>query len=243
MAKKMKQPPLAEAICEFRFGFEAWDWTIPGQLFERIKRDFPSRSQVKSLGIEIKAGGQQPSTTVHTVPERVQFSRKDKSATVQMGPGLLAINRLQPYEDWNEFLCLILATYTHYSEVAESLQLSRIGLRYINRLDTDPSRQAIGDLITLDPPLHGALDMPLNTFHQRYELTNEQPRGILIHQTGIVVSDGAPKIMLDLDFVSSGVPDAEDMPAIKQWLDDAHDCVEAAFIASLNSDLYQRLTG
>jgi hypothetical protein len=38
MPRRYEETPLVEALCEFRFlGNEAWDWTIPGIVYERIK--------------------------------------------------------------------------------------------------------------------------------------------------------------------------------------------------------------
>ncbi|MGQ0654564.1 MAG: TIGR04255 family protein [Betaproteobacteria bacterium] len=46
MPKKYKNPPIIEAICEFRFSETSpWDLTIPGLIYELVKDKFPKRVQ------------------------------------------------------------------------------------------------------------------------------------------------------------------------------------------------------
>ena len=76
-----------------------------------------------------------------------------------------------------------------------------------------------------------------------------QPKAVLKHQTGIVQrGDGKVVLLLDLDCVSQEIDSIESRGKVfdlsswlQNWLDQAHDCVEAAFISSLNPDYYESL--
>src|SRR5947208_3343497 len=95
MGEKLVSPPLLEALCEFRFApTEAWDWTLPGRLYDRIEKEFSERSQVEGIEVQLSLGpGQPPSSQIMRGPDRVQMKRKDGTAMVQVGPHLLAVNQ------------------------------------------------------------------------------------------------------------------------------------------------------
>ncbi len=243
MGEKLKTPPLVEALCEFRFAEDsAWDWVLPGQLYEKIRADFPKRAQIQGFGVQVQAPPKaKPIASVHPAPERVQFIRSDDSAMVQVGFNLLAINQLKPYSSWNEFSALIMQIYEDYCQIAGETRMARIGLRYINQLRTSES---IADTLTVTPPLTGNLTRPLQSFYQRYELQFDEPDGILIHQTGTRQNEEEqPVFVLDLDFGSTSVQDLSSPQLVSVWLDQAHARVYEAFTASLNEALYLSLKG
>lgn len=241
MEEKLQSPPLIEALCEFRFDESStWDWTIPGQLYDRIKGEFPERSEAKSL--ELKIFPAEPATT-QTVPERVQLKKSDNSAIVQIGPNLLAINQLEPYSDWNLFRELIISIYNEYRDVAIPNGLQRIGLRYINKLEYACPDTDIREVINHIPQFDGNLKYPLDGFFQRYSLKIDSLNGHLIHQTGSALVNDSPMIMLDLDFNSTEVQHLTSIDSVISWLDDAHSLVHQTFVDSLNPELYERLKG
>ncbi|MCK4591205.1 MAG: TIGR04255 family protein [Candidatus Latescibacteria bacterium] len=243
MGEKLASPPIVEALCEFRFvPSDAWDWTIPGLLYEKIKGEFPERSQFKGLGVQIYLGpNSPPAADMRTGPERVQLKRSDGSAMVQIGENLLAINHLRPYPNWGNFREIILKNLQNYREVTEEVPLKRIGLRYINQIKVPQGEFETSDFITLEPPLSGSLDRPLSSFYQRYELVQDSPPGVLIHQTGIQRTEEQTVIMLDLDFGSEDVEHVTNAEEVKNWLNSTHTRVLEAFVASLNPDFYDRM--
>ncbi|MEK6589659.1 MAG: TIGR04255 family protein [Nitrospinota bacterium] len=239
MLEKLKSPPLIEALCEFRFSAtEDWDWTVPGRLYDELKDEFPERGQVQA--IEVKFDAKQLSH--RSKIDRVQMKRKDGSAMVQVGPHLLVINHLLPYSDWNNFLKLIINVLEKYTELATHATFKWIGLRYINQIPIkNEELYEIGRYIVLVPPIPKAIERPLASFYQRYELKHDNPEGVLIHQTGVAKSpSGQLNIMLDLDFVASKVSNL-DKKAIGDWLIKAHKQIEIAFTESIESELLKKM--
>lgn len=241
IGERLKSPPLVEALCEFRFvPSDAWDWTIPGRLYDLICEDFPDRSQVEEVAMQLESGD----ILTHTVvkgPGRVQLKRSDGSAMVQVGPNLLVINQLRPYTGWPSFLSKIIDVYETYKRLTSSLNIARIGLRYINQIPLLDEITDLSLLISVDPPLSGTLQRPLLGFYQRYELSNEDPEGILIHQSGLQKGGDSDSILIDLDFNSQSIEGISADSDIREWLEKAHDCIEESFIDSLNPDLYEKL--
>lgn len=242
IGEKLKNPPLIEAACEFRFDLASeWDWTIPGLLFEKIRDEFPGRAEVHRLGLTVQEASRQvPSPAViESGPDRIHLKRKDGSAIVQIGPRMLAVNQHRPYPNWETFRNLILRIYKTYREVAGSHGLARIGLRYINEIPR--KNRAFTNITTVWPTLSGNLDRDISHFYQRYEFKHSKPKGVLVHQTGQQLRDNKPVIMLDLDFVSESVPRIRSESSVAKWLDAAHERVEESFIASLKPDFFEQL--
>ena len=246
MGEKLGTPPLIEAVCEFRFTEKtAWDWIIPGQLYDKVKAEFPERAQISGVGFHVQTSPKKkPVASVQNLPDRVQLKRADGSAIVQVGYNLLAINVLRPYPSWTEFLVLITRIFNEYHSIAGTIELERIGLRYINQLTISDEFSEIVNMITLIPPLTGKLARPIHSFYQRYELEQDNPEGLLINQTGTQQDEkGNPVIVLDLDFGSTKVQKLKSVAQAKKWLDRAHNCVYEAFVSSLTPKLYDKFRG
>jgi len=243
MGARLKNPPLVEAVCELRSGPNtSWDWTIPGRLFDLLGTEFPERAEVHRVGITVQQIGMSSAgpAVIEGGPDRVQLKRADGSAMVQVGPRLLAINYLRPYETWEVFRSLVLTVFGAYSGIADISELSRVGLRYINQIPQHGLN--LDQILTVRPELSGSLKRPLLSWYQRYELSHENPSGVLLHQTALQVLEAGPTVMLDLDF-SSTKPAVTDSSSLIGWLDLAHDRVEESFIDSVEPSLFEKLRG
>lgn len=246
MPEQLANLPLVEAVCEFRFDpTGSWDWTVPGRLYERIKEEFPRREQVGEDRYPLWVGENEGPVSAGGVVDRVRLSREDGIATVHLSPYQMFVNHLYPYPGWARLSHLVLGVFEKYLEVAAPTTLARVGLRYINQIPLPLEAEVdIGAFITLDPPLPAGLDRTLVDFYQRYELPYDNPRGVLLHQTGLEVDAGEPQqyLTLDLDFVSLQNPGLE-AADVDRWLDAAHDRVEEAFLVSISPELLNRMKG
>jgi uncharacterized protein (TIGR04255 family) len=249
LSEQLAHPPLVEALCEIQFTpATAWDWTIPGRLYERLSPQFPEKNSVPTLGFttEIAQSGQ-PSIMLQPSPDRVRFTRADGSALVQVAPQLLAINHLLPYPGWNTFSGLIRDVFAAFAAVAPATGVARIGLRYINRIAIEHgSLEEIRAIITYSPPVHEDSGTRFSSFYQRYEFATDDPVGTLIHQTAKQAQpDAQVYLVLDLDFQSTQGVSAilSDTSATRAWLDAAHERIEQAFRESLTAERFDKMRG
>ena len=204
LGQRLANPPLVEAVCEFRFNPSTeWDWTVPGRLYDLIQKEFPRREQVQGFGFTLQVGeGLQPAVpTIQGGQDRVLMSRENGSALVQVGQNQLIVNHRLPYPGWKDFSGIILRILGTYLDLVPS-SFQRVGLRYINQIPVRMNGE-LGSLITLDPPIPQEIERPLVNFYQRYELSHDEPEGILVHQTGMAghpeerdCSDARPRFRL-----------------------------------------------
>src|SRR5690349_3311454 len=99
-----RNPPIEEALVEFRFQSNGdWDPTIPGKLHDRVKDSYPGRPrQQKRVQAALSSAEGQPTTVaVHEGFERVQLVDASGRCLMTVGPHVMSVNSLRPYEGWD----------------------------------------------------------------------------------------------------------------------------------------------
>jgi uncharacterized protein (TIGR04255 family) len=234
MPQSYPAPPLVEALCEFQFlPAEPWDITVPGRLYERVREEFPEREQHATLrvGFQQQEGGLEQRLEM---PPRMRLVRSDRSALIQVGPDLLAVNQLRPYPTWGPFRELVLSTLERYVEIARPLGLKRIGLRYINEIEVPAEKVELKDYFGYYPHLPASLPQEHGEFVARVALPYEEERDRLqvTLSSKPMAQAGHVAFILDLDYaaVRSG---SVELTALPEWLEAAHSRVELVFEACI----------
>jgi len=248
MGRKYKNPPIIEALCEFRFEpGEEWDITFPGLFYEKVKDDFPKkrvsrRMQIRAIPVAEESYIQQE------IIGFIQFLREDGKALVQIAPNLLSVNHLKPYPTWNEFRPIILDNLGKYKEVANPKGVMRIGLRYINQIELPMESVELKEFFNFYPHLGGELPQEHGSFVVGVQLMYENERDVLkleLASAGVEREGGLAK-RLDLDYSQSffakesekgSKPDEISMDDIEGWIEVAHTRVEETFEACITDKL------
>lgn len=248
MGEKLKSQPLVEALCEFQFNLAGSnELTMPGLFYAEVKEDFPDQSLVSEFSIQVELGTLGGTPQFIRPPQRLQLKRTDGSAMLQVGQGGLIVNRLQPYVNWEDFRELISKAFTVYTNLCGEYTLKRIGLRYINHLIPSGNEGfKIDDFLTVIPLFPKPIDRPMIGFQQVYEFFYEGSKASLVHRTAVVEKpEGDTVILLDLDFISQSISpfqnNSKALEWLKEWLNQAHEHIEEAFISSLNPSYYESL--
>lgn len=238
MGRKYKNPPIIEAICEFRFEpGQPWDLTIPGMLYEKMRTHFPLRRQASAFQFSI--GTKPEDSEAHVEPAgRMQFFREDEKALVQVARDLLVVNHLKPYPTWQEFLPLANQALDAYRHVANPKGLRRIGLRYINRVEIPGPRMELEHHFHFRPFLGPDLPENFASFIVGIEIPYEDSRDRLRVQlsTAAAQMPDTVSIVLDLDYFLSK-PGEAPLETALDWLDIAHGRLEAIFEACITDRL------
>ncbi|MFU8807004.1 MAG: TIGR04255 family protein, partial [Bradymonadaceae bacterium] len=170
------------------------------------------------------------------------FSQREGTQSVEIGAGFLEIRHDVPYSGWEALRPLILQMYSARGEVALLGAVREISLRYINRLEIPDSFDALSEVITMAPVLHGDLERPLERFYQEFVLRHDDPVGVLVHRSGIPSQNDTDNVvMVDLEFISTLETLGSEVDAVHSWLDAAHDVVLNSFRASLAAKFYHHL--
>jgi uncharacterized protein (TIGR04255 family) len=238
MGKKYKNPPIVEALCEFRFDPSSpWDLAIPGLLYEKVRDEFGKRRLVKAIETSFSGGPTGIEQQVRS-SDRMQFLRDDEKALIQVGPNLLSTNHLKPYPTWQEFFPIIRQAFDAYFQVASPKGLQRVGLRYINRIEIPGKSIELEDYFEFRPFIGPRLPQRFGPFITGIQIPYEDSRDHLRLEiaNATVEKPDEVGVMLDLDFFLAQ-PDGLSMNNVFDWIEVAHSRVEEAFEACITDRL------
>lgn len=238
MGRKYKNPPIIEAVCEFRLTPDTdWDLTIPGLLYEKLQDEFPKKQAraVQSLKISTDPEGMQQEIRQE---QRIALLTEDGKRFVQLGPHLLSINCLSPYPSWDGFNPFIERAFSTLTETLDIKGLERIGLRYVNLIEIPHQPVRIEDYFQFYPFLGADLPQEIGGFSIRCVFPFVDGRDscrVQLRQTAPRDSNSTAFI-LDLDYSLSKPRGIRANESLK-WIGEAHQKVEEIFEGAINDRL------
>ncbi|MCX5727781.1 MAG: TIGR04255 family protein, partial [Nitrospirae bacterium] len=135
LPKHYARAPLTEALIDIRVELPS-EVGLPNLLTLQTGQEntYPNRQECliahgeMSVGSEVRASARQTSNGY-------RFSSQDNRQIFQARRDGFAFNRLAPYETWESFRDEARRLWTLYRSIANPKNITRIGVRYINRLD------------------------------------------------------------------------------------------------------------
>lgn len=124
-------PPIIEAHIEFRFDNEISIEDV-GKIYKKLSREYPNTTQLTHKHYEVRLdtetlGSQETPIT--------RGATADEADLVLIAPALLSVTRMSPYAGWTDFVERMKRLYTEAKAVTGYRKISRIGVRFVNRLD------------------------------------------------------------------------------------------------------------
>jgi uncharacterized protein (TIGR04255 family) len=151
MSSPYRRPPITEAVVELRFA-EPIEVDQVDKIKDRLTDDYPVPPQTVQ-NISIVAGpGNQNRAQVEFGAHRM--SSVDATNMAIIGRQHLTASRLAPYNGWEEFTGRARRNWSIWRKVAGWREVTRIGVRYINRIDVpnrDESTVKIDDFLAFRP--------------------------------------------------------------------------------------------
>ena len=243
-------PPLREAVCEFRFTpGSSWDLAIPGLFYAALEYEYPRRLSVQpnfratlAVGME---GAQQEIQSVQTSDE-LRFWRDSDDGVIRLRPNILSVSHYKPYPSWQGFRPIIMQVLEAYREVANPAGIQRIGLRYINEFELDDSSGNtaldIDEVFDVGPKVGDQMNQELASFFVGIQYHFGEERDSLRIQMQPVPPEhaGAIKVTLDLDYFLNQ-PGQVAFDRVGDWLDSAHHRINESFEGCLKEPLRKLL--
>lgn len=235
MRKKYRNPPIEEAVVEFRFvPGQEWDLTIPGKLHEHsdIKSRYPGKPRTqKSLEAAFQAGpGQPPNLAVREGVARIQLVDNEGKHLISLGSDVLSANTLRPYDSWEQFRPRIAVALGAYSQVAQPTGISRVGVRYINKIVLPEKEVNLGTYFRYALPSVPELPSNIAGFLNRVEYIYDDGMKLLLTQAMVDAPEGQSAFVVDLDVLWESA-EAKNVDRIMELVDDLHEREGEAFEA------------
>jgi uncharacterized protein (TIGR04255 family) len=194
--------PIIAAVVEFRF-----DDDLPNPLIQRIAakvaKGYAERTNLRTSQIEVNPALQ----VANFLPpiDMVKLSSKDQTEVFSVGAQACSIEQLSPYPGWSLFFARLARDWNLIDKLLRKRKITRIGVRYINRIDLPLSvgRDYPGEYLNI------SIGIPQQLANSTHVALNYQaeygPRPFkIILNTGFADSP-IPKmhsIVLDIDVIS-----------------------------------------
>lgn len=224
--RKYRNPPIEEAICDFRFapGIE-WDPTLPGRIYGELKGAYDEKPRLQQLVEAQLQGGIEGQSSISMKQglgkQRVQFLGEGGTRIVGVGVDQLSVHMLRPYGGWENFRPQIHQALDAYRKIAEPEGITRIGLRYINKITIKAPHDDLAAYFTIPPkfPRIDSATRLLAFFNRKEAQFLDQPIRIVVTFADME-SASSPSYLLDLDIIWIS-PDAPVLfPEFPNLLDD-----------------------
>ncbi len=217
-------PTIVEAVCEICFQLDTesrWDVKRSGDLLpslEPLFTDFEISARPK-LDVQQTADG----GISHTIlPDNLAYQFKDEegSRRLQLSNASFVYNVVGAYPGWPDVLAEVLNYWKIVSGAIGAEAVSKVGLRYINKISTSVEKPTISDWLISNDFLAPALVESKGGFLLRQETKpTEEDKCILTIGMGPAdPEDGCSSIVFDIDRIVSAEIKLDDIQSVLESL-------------------------
>ena len=130
-----QRPPITEAVIELRF-----EQANKDDVLDQYKRRMSDEYPVSEEGATLQLSMDLRDMKMHAGKARVaaktyKLTRGDGAALLLISPQSVGFIQLAPYTDWTDFRANSQRLWGEWKRIAGYRKLSRVGLRYVNRID------------------------------------------------------------------------------------------------------------
>jgi uncharacterized protein (TIGR04255 family) len=139
----------------------------------------------------------------------VRLESVDKKNVVQAKSDGLTVSRLQPYESWGMLIAEVRELWARYREVFAPSQVTRLGVRYINRIPLRNEQIDLDSIFTAGPKIPPKLPQTLEQYLTRIVLPfgEEHATLAIVQALEPPVAGEQPIALLDLDASTNAAMD------------------------------------
>jgi len=153
-----------------------------------------------AVNISLDATGSTPPST-STTAERAGYLFRGRTELFQAKRDGLSYHKLTPYSEWESCRDEVRRLWLKYRQAVHPRRLTRLGLRYVNRLDL-PAPGELKDYLLTYPELAPGLPQLLSGYMMQLSIPQpDLPGAVLVMRQGLVgaPSPGLASVALDID--------------------------------------------
>jgi len=136
--RRYARPPIIEAVFEFQFEEPSGERDLE-RLRDRFKRQYPAIEQQLQISVEVR--GEKVTTT--STPSGFKMTSANALDVLLVQTKSLGTTRLAPYESWESLISTAKANYEAFTKIVGRRKITRIGARFLNRIDI-PTKKLVG---------------------------------------------------------------------------------------------------
>jgi len=205
---RLTKAPIVEAIIDLRVRLPSeFDIARFKTLHSQFQTDYPKVEDQKVVEHKFEhAPGKQTSHSVqdHGI-QGYLFRSADDANVVQFRRNGFTFNRLKPYTSWEQVFPEATRFWKLYVETCRPIEISRIAVRYINRLMLPGPHLDYSDYLSAPPALPGSATSSLTRLHPEM---STGPRFVSGFVSRVVIND--PDAHITAAVVQALEPPSED---------------------------------
>lgn len=158
-AETYTRPPVTEAVIDVRVQYdEGRDIDALRPLADSLRASYPTQQPTRVVGMAFEAKDEaiQQRPTVHKAVGWKLVSA-DSSRILQIEKRMFAYSHLPPYSNWRQFSSEGRELFAKYVDVWRPAMVTRIAVRYINRIVFPFGRIALEDYFAVRPEFPDSL--------------------------------------------------------------------------------------
>lgn len=193
--------PIIEAILDLRVAVpDGITAAALGALHGEVRDEYPNAEPMLTGSVTLQFGSLLPlgSTQQHS---GYKFRSQDGLRVFQATPQGFTFSRLRPYERWENFRDEARRLWEIYRNVCTPVTVTRVGLRYINRLELPLPLGDFKEYLRTVPEIGQEIDTGLGAFFMQVQLPQQDLDCMLIinEATAPQTDPTVLPVILDLD--------------------------------------------
>lgn len=198
-------PPIEEALCEVRFSLPGPpDFLAPLRVYEYLNDTYPEPPQPQSMvrasfGSLPESGGE-PAVAMRGAP-RMKLASADGRRVASVSHDSISIHDLSPYSGWERFRERIQNAVNSFASAQRVNGITRIGIRYINRISISDDEIDLEDYFA-SPPTFPDVSTPIHVdslFFRTVSTYTKEPIQLRVTLASVESTDERSSFILDVD--------------------------------------------
>jgi len=205
--------PITEAVMDIRVEpRDGLDVEELRTLNADVLADYPEAKEQIS-GVALFQIGEKPEAGLEQTKVGFRFQRRDGANLFQAQLTGFSFNKLAPYQNWEEFSREGREVWTRYKKLAQPKKITRVALRYINRIDMPMPVEDFRQYLRTFPEVSPDLPQGVSNFFMQVQIPQDDI-GALLHLNMTMVPparEGVASLVLDQDlFRAAEIPQGEE---------------------------------
>ena len=200
--KTYPKAPILEAICDISVQLPIDFRVSEISKFARLyKKDYPISEKINEQTLTVAMGEQEPSVMSSQAEQGLKLTSVDRKYVIQAKRTGFTFSQVNSYDSWKHFHDKFWPIWTQYVEQFGPLKVTRVALRYINRIDIPKTDIKLEDFFLSYPKIFGGQDAAkLSGFFMQAQLPQKEGGMALFNQA---IADppayGFTSFILDID--------------------------------------------
>lgn len=234
--ERFPKAPITEALLDARVTFSSPVEPARLEAFhDVIRNDYPGKQQRVKWHGQIQLAQEAVQQAVSRAAEGFMFKSADGQRLVQVRRDGFTFNWLKPYDTWNAFRDEARRHWERYRDTFRPEAVTRLGLRYINRIALPLPFDDFRDFVKTAPDIAHGMPQSVSALFMRLEIPDPKRAlmAIITETIEAPIEDGKKvPLIFDIDIVRSATFEPAS-PAMWETFEQMREYKNEIFFASV----------